>query len=94
MIGNLGGKSLVIYTGENIVIENDNKQVKVLPPGVGPSVKRVYKEYVMDRMVEVMAVEFQNGHYASLEIHISEPSICSVDALEEFRARCLMIHDL
>lgn len=84
--------NVLIYDGERVVLDATGKALDVLPYGVGPSVKETQVEYALDRMADILVVSFHNGHTARVELETRG----SVDEekLMEFRATCLMVHDL
>ena len=59
--------NVVIFTGNEIKIHRGGaKTSSLLPAGVAASVRRVHRESVYDRDLEMMRVEFDNGRFATL----------------------------
>ena len=93
----LGPASLVIFSGDCLMVHRGkgiNSDIDVLPKGVSSSIRKVHREYVYDRLLEMLRVEFYNGSFATLFLHETRPDPIDDEDLQEFRARCVMIHDL
>lgn len=90
--------AMTIYSGDQLMIHRGGVDVDrlqdILPMGVAASIKKVHREVLHNRMQEAVIVEFDNTHVATL--HLMMGTIDPVDdrLLQEFQAKCLMIHDL
>ena len=95
MIGNSPGANLAIFTGSEIIVHRGmRQQMSILPEGVAKSVKKVHREVIFDRMLEGLRVEFNNGNFATLFMNLGTSDTIDDEDLKEFRAKCLMVHDL
>lgn len=89
--------SMLIFSGDRLMVHRGkgiNSDIDVLPRGVSSSIKKVHREYIFAKMLEMVRVEFYNGNFATLLLHETRPDPLDDDDLQEFRARCVMIHDL
>ncbi|KKN24583.1 hypothetical protein LCGC14_0893370 [marine sediment metagenome] len=88
--------SMVIFDGDRIMVYRGlrGSDIDVLPPGVVSSIKKVRKEHIYAQLVEMLRIEFYNGSFATLILHEQRPDPIDDEDLQEFRARCVMIHDL
>lgn len=91
---NVGG-NLAIFTGDEIIVHRGTASMtSILPSGCAKHVKQIHKTAIYDRMLEALRVEFNNGECATLFINLGMVDPIDDEDLKEFRARCLMIHDL
>lgn len=90
---NAGG-NLAIFTGDEIMVCRDSGMTSILPKGCARNVKRIHKTKIYDKMLEALRVEFNNGRCATLFINLGLVDPIDDEDLKEFRATCLMIHDL
>ena len=93
----LGPASLVVFSGDCLMVHRGkgiDSDIDILPKGVSSSIKKVHRQYAMDRLLEMVRVEFYNGSFATLFLHEQRPDPIDDEDLQEFRARCVMIHDL
>ncbi len=87
--------SMVIFSGDCLMVHRgEDNDIDVLPMGISSSIKRVHREYVYDKLLEMLCVEFYNGSRATLFLHETKSDPIDDEDLQEFRARCIMIHDL
>ena len=92
---NTPGSNLCIFTGDKIVVHRGGaKMTSILPECCRHSVVRVRNEKIFDRMLEAIRVEFDNGNFATLFLNLAAADPIDEEDLQEFRATCLMIHDL
>ena len=89
------GANLCIFTGDKIVVHRGGAQMtSVLPECCRHSVVKVHNEQIFDKMLEMIRVEFSNGNFATLLLNLATIDPINEEDLMEFRATCLMIHDL
>ena len=89
------GEGMTIFTGDEIVVHRGKGvSENLLPRGVSQSIDRVRKQQIYDRDVESIMVIFRNGNHATVFLHNHCPDPIDEKDLQEFRARCLMVHDL
>lgn len=89
------GANLCIFTGDKIVVHRGGaKMTSVLPEQCRRNVVRVHNEQMFDKMVEMIRVEFKGGNFATLILNLATIDPLDEEDLMEFRATCLMIHDL
>ncbi len=92
-----GTGAVTIFSGDQLIVhrggDSDNF-CDLLPMGVGASISKVHREQNLEAQLEHVIVKFKNGYIATLNLmpYLSDP----VDEalLQEFQAKCLMIHDL
>lgn len=91
------GANLCIFTGSEIIVHRGEPHpgsFSILPKGVAKNVNRVHNTPIFEQMLEAIMVEFNNGETATLLMSIMLEDPLDEEDLKEFRARCLMIHDL
>lgn len=89
------GGNLAIFTGDEIIIHRGTSDMtSILPKGCAKSLKKIHRTIIYDRMLEALRVEFNNGEFATLFINLGLVDPIDDEDLKEFRATCLMIHDL
>ncbi len=87
--------NLAIFTGDEIIVHRGDKNMEsILPNGSAKFVKRIHRCQIYDKMLEALMVEFTNGQTATLLMNLGLVDPLDDEDLKEFRARCLMIHDL
>lgn len=96
MIRNSPGANVTIFTGSEVIIHRGgmNYSESILPKGIAGSVHRVHSTPIFESMLEAIMIEFKNGQTATLLMSITLSDPLDEEDLKEFRARCLMIHDL
>ena len=90
------GGNLTIFTGDAIMVTRGTAKgmTSILPKGCAKYVKKIHRTTIYDRMLEALMVEFTNGQTATLLMNLGIVDPVDDEDLKEFRARCLMIHDL
>ena len=89
------GSNLCIFTGDKVVVHRGGvKMTSILPECCRHSVVRVRNEKIFGKMLEAIRVEFDNGNFATLFLNLARVDPIDEEDLQEFRATCLMIHDL
>ncbi len=92
---NNAGGNLAIFTGDEIIIHRGvASMTSILPKGCAKNLERIHRTIIYDRMLEALRVEFKNGKVATLFINLGLVDPIDDEDLKEFRAKCLMIHDL
>lgn len=87
--------NLVMFTGSEILVHRGSaRTTSILPTGVARNVKKLHKINVYEKAVELVKVEFTNGRFACLFLHLQCLDPIDDEDLKEFRATCLMLHDL
>lgn len=89
------GGNLAIFTGDEIIVHRGCAEMtSILPRGVAKHVKQIHRTPIYNRMLEALRVEFNNGKHATLFMNLGMVDPVDDEDLKEFRATCLMIHDL
>lgn len=90
--------AVTIFSGDRLIVhrgggKSDNF-CNLLPMGVAASIEKVHREKNLEALLEEVIVLFKNGHKATMYLipHLDDP--VNDKLLQEFQARCLMIHDL
>ncbi len=96
-MASLGPGAVTIFSGEQLVVHrggDSNDFCDLLPMGVAASIEKVHREQNFERLLEEVIVKFKNGHTATMYLMPGLPDPVNDNLLQEFQAKCLMIHDL
>lgn len=91
----VGHGAVTIFSGNQLIVQRgDDGMCNLLPRGVHNSIEKVHREQSVATQLEIVIVEFKNGHHAKMYLMTFMPDPVDDDLLKEFQATCLMIHDL
>lgn len=94
----VGIPPITIFSGDQLMVHRGGGKSEymcdLLPMGVAPSIDKVSRAQNVETMLEHVEVLFKNGHRATLRLIPYAADPVNDDWLQEFQAKCLMIHDL